>query len=271
MNWFRLLRHDIRSGLLRLRYLCVPLIFGVTCFHGWTQIYGTGYASSWMDYIMYCFKGIPPISNIDGFEFPILWFLVMAGCLYINLDYPLNDLTEAGQQLVIRSVNKKSWFLSKCVWNFLSCGLYLGIGLLTALGPALLSGGSIYLTNTPEITTRVLQVYTEKALAVPQTLAAAVLLPYLTITAFNLLQMTLCLVVKPIFSFLICVCLLVISMFTSSPFVLGNGAMLIRSGILTEALQAPWTTAFTCLAVIACSIVVGIILFGRMDHLRYEG
>lgn len=271
MNWLKLFCHDLRSGLLRWRYLFVPLLFFLPCFMGWTDMYNAKCVGSWMDYILCCFKGIPPILNMEDFAFPIQWFLVMGGCLFLNLDYPLNDLTEAGQQVIIRSVSKKSWFLSKCVWNLLSCVVYILLGMLTALIFAVCSGGSASLVNTPSICISVLEIPCSDTLTVAQALTAAVGLPLLTLMALNMLQMVLCLMMKPVFSFLICICLLIMSLLINSPYVLGNGAIMVRSGILMEGGLDPVVTGLTCLVVIGVGIVAGIIRFDRMDHLRYEG
>lgn len=270
MNWFKVFAHDLRGGILRRRYLLVPMLFCMPCFECLMRLNGE-VSGSWMDYLMFCFKGSFPTTDSGSFEFPILWFLIMGGCMFLNLDYPLNDLTEAGQQVIVRSGNRRGWFLSKCAWNLLSCGVYFLLGTLTCLVFALLSGGSSSLINTPAVTERTLQLFVTAPLTIGQALLVAVVLPYLTIAALNLLQMALCLVMKPIFSFLICICILISSAFFSSPYGLGNGAMVVRSGILAEGFLAPTPTLLVCLGAILVSIIIGIIRFERMDFLRYEG
>lgn len=271
MNWFKLFRHDLRCGILRWRYLLVPVLFCLPCFSGWIAIRNAGLAGSWGDYIISCFKGIGPPLGVEGFEFPIQWFLVMGGCLFLDLDYPLNDLTQAGQQVIIRAMSKKSWFFSKCAWNLLSCGVYILLGIGMAFLFALVSGGGLVLTNTGAVTQSALQISGARQLGTWSFLLAAVILPYLTIAAFSMLQMTLCLVMKPILGALVCICLQIISLFVDSPLFIGNGAMAARSGVLIQGYQDPMLGILACLAVIGISMVVGIIRFDRMDHLRFEG
>lgn len=270
MNWIKLFRHDFRSGLLRWRYCAAVFLFAMPCFQSWIAMSNANYSGSWMDYMLGCFKGLAPLVSMDSFEFPIHWFLIMAGCLFLNLDYPLNDLTEAGQQVIIRSVSRKSWFLSKCVWNLLSCLIYILLGALTALAFSLFAGGGSGLVNTPAVCENVLHLYGAKTLTAGQTLIVTVGLPLLTLMALNMLQMTLCLLIKPVFSFLICICLLIVSLFINSPYALGNGAMAVRNGMLMEGAQEPSSTVLFCIAVIGICIIIGIIRFNRMDHLRYE-
>lgn len=116
-----------------------------------------------------------------------------------------------------------------------------------------------------------LQIYSIEALTVAQALTAAVVLPLLTLMALNMLQMVLCLMMKPVFGFLICICLLLVSLFINSPYALGNGAMMVRSGVFFEGGLNPVAAGVTCLVFIGVSVVTGIIRFNRMDHLRYEG
>ena len=269
MNWFKVFQHDVYGGLLRRRYLIVPVIFGLPCILAGKHLAAAGLVGTWMDYLMYCFKGILPLT--DGFEFPILWFLVMGSCLYMALDYPLNDLTEAGQQVIVRSRSRRGWFLSKCAWNLLSSLLYVLLGVLTALVFALISGGSPSLVNTPEVSEKLMQIYVMEPLAPAQAVLTAVVLPYLALSAFTMAQMALCLVMKPVFGFLICVCVMVGSLFYNVPYLPGNAAVVVRNGMLVEGFLDPAAMALTCLAVIGGSIIVGLIRFNHMDLLRYEG
>lgn len=271
MMWFKLLQHDLRNGLLRWRYLSAILIFAMPCFSAWFRILPHHNSGTWTDWMLYCFKGIFPVgSQLESFEFPILWFVAMAGCLFIGLDYPLIDLTDVGQQIIIRSVSRKSWFFSKCVWNLLNSGLYFLIGSLTVLIAVLIAGGTMELAATPDFVTSVVELYLESPPPVWETVLVAVVLPYLTIAAYGMLQMVLCLLIKPIFSFLTSICLLTSSLFINSPVALGNGAMVLRSSLVKGG-HSPAVTAAVCLAVIILCIIVGTVRFQRMDLLNYEG
>lgn len=269
--FFKLLRYDLRNGLLRWRYLSAVLIFVMPCFSCWFRILPHHGSGTWADWMLYCFKGVfPPGDQLEGFEFPILWFVTIVGGLFISLDYPLNDLTDVGQQIIIRTVSRKKWFFSKCIWNLLSYGLYFLIGSLTVLIAVLTAGGGMELTATPDFMNEVVGVHLECSPPVWETVFVAMVLPYLTVTAYGMLQMVLCLVIKPIYSFLTCICLLTCSLFASSPFILGNGAMAARSS-LVEGGHDPAITALVCLLVIMLSAVIGTIRFRRMDLLHYEG
>lgn len=271
MNWFKLLRYDLRKGLTRRRYLAVPLLFAVSCFACGIQIPGECPAPSWMDRLLFCFKGLPPLSKPQDFRLPVLWFLILAGSLFLNLDYLLDDLTQEGQQVIVRSIRRSGWYLSKCVWNLLSCGVFVALGMLTCLVFTLLSGGTLSLTNDVQVTMFTLGTWSETPITVGGALTVGVLLPYLTIAGFNQLQMTLCLYVKPILSFLTSVCLLVVSLLFSFVWIPGNGAITVRSDLLNPGLHRPLPLLLTATVFLTAGVIAGLIRFRRMDLLRYEG
>lgn len=271
MNWFKLLRHDLRKGLTRKRYLAVPLLFAAGCLVCGLQIPGDSLSPGFMDRMLFCFKGLPPLSQPQDFRLPVLWFLVLAGCLFLNLDYLLDDLTQEGQQIMVRSVHRRGWFLSKCVWGMLSCGLYLLLGMLTCFIITWLCGGKLSLINDPQVSQVSLGVWIEQPLKSTQALLIGIALPYLTLVGFNQLQMTLCLYLKPILSYLICVCGLVGALLFSFAWIPGNGAITVRSDLLMPGLHRPVLLMITALCLLAVGIAAGLVRFRRMDLLRYEG
>lgn len=267
MNWFKLLRHDLRKGLLRKRYLAVPLLFAAPCFVCGLQSSNAGF----MDRMLFCFKGLPPLNQPQDYRLPVLWFLILAGCLFLNLDYLLDDLTQEGQQVMVRAVSRRGWYLSKCVWGMLSCGLFLLLGMLSCFIITLLCGGKLSLTNDPMISQISLGVYTEQPLQTLDAMLIGIVLPCLTLVGFHQLQMTLCLYIKPILSFLICVCGLVGALLFSFAWIPGNGAITVRSDLLMPGLHRPIPLLITALCLWIAGIIAGLVRFRRMDLLRYEG
>lgn len=271
MNWFKLLCHDLRKGLTRKRYLAVPLFFAAGCFTCGLQIPGQLPTPGFMDRLLFCFKGLAPLDRPQDFQLPVLWFLILAGCLFLNLDYLLDDLTQEGQQMMVRAVSRRGWYLSKCVWGLCSCGLFLVLGLLTCLVFALLCGGELSLCNDPLVSQVTLGAWTDTPLMPWEAVLIGMVLPCLTLVGFNQLQMTLCLYIKPILSFLICVCGLVAALLFSFAWVPGNGAVTARSDLLKPGLLSPVPLLVTALCLWVVSVIAGVIRFRRMDLLRYEG
>lgn len=99
MNWLKLLRHDLRYGLIRWRYLLIFPLSILPCIPCYTDAQLVNVTGTWMDYMLYCFRGSVPVTASPemSLALPIFWVLVMAGSLLLNLDYFLSDLTQAGQ------------------------------------------------------------------------------------------------------------------------------------------------------------------------------
>lgn len=270
MKYCKVIAYDLHQGLGRKRYLALPLLVALPLI-GWVcQMYGASNSGTMGDCLASIWMGQPPIQpDGENIVLPIIWMLSIIGTLYFNLDYLINDLTQFGQQIVFRIDRRKWWFLSKSLWCFAVCTLYFLVCLGCALVAELLVGGEITLRNTPEF----LLYYTGQMpppMTVLQCLVLHTLLPWLAVTAFNMVEMTLCLFVKPVLSFLATVLLVALTVFWSSPFFFGNAAMVVRSGMLQKDGLSPVALALSCVAVILVCIVVGCVRFERMDILDME-
>lgn len=273
MSWHRLFAHDLRCGLLRVRYLLTPLIFILPCLFCWMVGNSMGLHGTWMDYLANFFKGIEPIRISDTMEhlqLPILWLLTVGGCLLLNLDYLLNDLTNEGQQIILRSGSRTGWFLSKCVWNLCSCTLYFCLMALTALLFTLLTGGKVSCELTHAIAESIYGLAEASRMETGRMLLASVFVPFLTVAAFSILQMTLCLFFRPVIAFFVCMSMLIVSVYCPSAIALGNGAMAVRSSLLAENGVEPVHSTAVAIMVVVSGIAAGCLRIRRMDILGQE-
>lgn len=282
MSWIKVLGHDLRCGLLRRRYLLIPLLVLMACISLGSIMRFRGFQGTWLDFMLYFFKGRAPIVNPDPSEvifLPFEWLLVTGGCLFLNLDYLLLDLTNAGQQVIVRSRDRRGWYLSKCVWNLCGTGLYFVLLALTAAVAVWWYGGEFSFFNTPALSPTVFGevIVDNVALTAWQGLVAGVLLPFLSLAALNMLQMTLCLALKPVLSFLICQGLLVLAVYWNSPLSLGIGAMVMRNGwVGTEAAGPgmggvdPLITALVAGGILIICVIAGTVRFRHTDILGME-
>lgn len=273
MNWHKLVLHDLRCGLLRKRYAATILLFALPCLICHAYITATTNSCTWADYMLYCFKGIAPISltdTIQDFRLPILWLICMGGLLFLCLDYPLNDLTNAGQQVIFRCGSKVRWYLSKCVWNLCSSLLYFALAAFTTALFTLLSGGSLSLRGTPELAPFLLDTFDFISLSAGKTAILTIVSPFLTLAALNMIQMTLCLLIKPVYSFLLCMSALVLSIYWPSAFALGNGAMAVRSALSCADGISTSSQISIAVGAILVATAAGTIKFKRFDILGQE-
>ena len=216
-----------------------------------------------------------PINGLEmirDFDFPSAWILIMSGCLFVNLDYLPCDLTHMGQQVIIRCVKRKDWFLSKCIWNGLSCLQYYCLGGLTVLAFTIITGGRISLINDPVVSIILLGkgILPYVHLTICQALVTVIILPVLTMVTLSMLEMSFSLVLKPIVSFIFSISMLSVSLFWDSPLILGVGAMTIRNSIITANGGSSVTMIRLSLAVILVCVVFGIACGSKKDILNVE-
>ena len=271
MKLHKLLIHDLRCGLLRGRYLSIPAVIAVPCFEYFNWTKGASTSGSWMDIMFYIFKGQEPIDissaieRLFEFPMPMVWLFVMGACLFLNLDYYLYDLSLTGQQIIVRCGNRRMWFLSKCIWNVLSTVLYFMMIGLTAFICTLILNGSISINTTQEIQQIIMGNFELAGITAGQAILLGLVSPFLTLAALNILQMTLCIFVKPIISFLCSAGILVLSVYVSNGLVLGNGAMTIRTLAENGSNVTVAVSIMLSIMIILACVAVGTIVFKRTD------
>lgn len=272
MSWGKLLRHDLRCGLLRWRYLLAPLLFLIPCLMAQQDFAWYGESGGWADYLLYIFRGKEALSQLtpeSSVQLPMLWLVAVGGCLLLNLDYLLRDLTSEGLQVILRGRTRVGWFLSKCVWNLCSCLVYFCAAGLMALVFTLAFGGEVTLA-CPDRHAMLLFGPEARGLTAGQGVLVALAAPLLTLMALSMLEMALCLAVKPIVSFFVSMALLVASVYVNSPLALGNGAMTKRSSLVGTGTIEAGPAAAAAMAVILASVLLGVLAFRRTDILGLE-
>lgn len=275
MSWLKLFLHDLRCGLLRWRYLAVPVLFVFYCVSCMLMLNQRELPGTWIDYLMYCFDGseLPDYnSGVLYFAVPVLWLLSVGMCLFLNLDYFLQDLSLSGQQVLIRCGSRVKWFLSKAAWNLCSTVWYFLLIGAMALVFTLARGGALSTAPTGELAMRVLEIFDFEVIRLTawQGFVICLLLPFLTVATLNMLEMALCLFLPPVVSFISCIAVLMLSVYVQSPFILGNGAMAMRSAYVIEGGVDPLWAGVTAVAILFVSVIAGALRFRQMDILNQE-
>ncbi len=275
MNWHKLVLHDLRDGLMRKRNGFPLVQFTLLCLTYWAAISHHYTDLTCIDYLIYCFKGVKPVDvlhSVQEFSLPILWLQAMGCLLFLCLDYPLNDLTAEGQQWMIRCGSRMGWYLSKCIWNFASSILYFFSAVLVAVLISIISGGALTMQNTPEITRMYVESFEPVTLSRVDILLSVLAAPFASLAALNMLQMVGCFLTKPIYSFLICISILILAIYNPSCLILGNGAMIIRSNLVSADYAGVSTigTIVVSAAVMVGGMVIGAVRFKRFDILGVD-
>lgn len=280
MRFINDLIFDFRQGILRSRtLLLVPaLIAAVTFFDFYVK--ARRYledgmiqnAAGYGDYWFYLYGGmceyIPFPEN--PFQFPVVWILVLLILPFILLNYPFQDLYGVGQQVLVRSGRRSLWWLSKCCWNF--CGTVLYHLTIQAIGLVLSLASGMEISNRihMDFINLVFNIRNQEVWN-PSSLPISVLmLPVLISAAINMLQMTVSLFIRPIFSFFAAAVLLLSSAYLLSPFVIGNYAMAFRYDWMLKAGVSIGTGKRIAAVLLFQAALLGLVRFRLYDILEKE-
>lgn len=271
----KLLKHDLRAGILRKRVLLIPVFFLLPCLNCLQLSVAMMVRATWLDYCLSCFAGEMPIVldiyTKDGLSIPYHWLFTVTGGLILNLDYLLLDLETEGIQFVLQTKKRTTWLISKEIWNLMSSALYfLGAG-MTAILFTVFSGGELRLDQISKVSQMLFPgtIIGTDGVALWKLLLCGFVIPFGGFCMFNLLQMILCLFIKPAISLIMCLVLLVFSIYLPYPWMPGNALMGIRNMIFLEDGKV-WIQMIVFTICILGSLVIGAKRIRKMDLLGQE-
>lgn len=283
MNVFKLILCDVREGILKnKRYIIIPLLSLFECMYADINLFrykiytNSKNPASLLDLLSEMFHGCDPITKTPDpnvvIELPYFWISVFVFSIFIGFDYMHNDLTQFGIQVLSRSRKRRMWWLSKCIWCILS-GLWFYILYFgTILIYSFISGITINLDNNKEIFRCICDrsiVYffnNIPDLSMSQKITL-LLAPLAVICTLNMIQMLLCLFIKPMYSYMISIGLLMLGVLTDSPVAFSRSAMLTMNSWLMEKGYPLVTGLIICGLITLVSVTVGTLYFKRYNIL----
>lgn len=280
MKFSKLAWYDMKNGyrysykilliiMILISWFCIDFYNKKRLYFGTDVVVPLG---SVLDYMMFIFGGMKPYipSPTEPFIFPIRWLFVHMLIFYGTLNYPYYDFTKLGGNILPRVHSKRKWWLSKYLWssNFvIICYLesLCVIGIFVLLMEKELSFeltdmfvNTIFDGNSPFTTYEGSLVFD------------ILVLPLVMSVALNVLQITLELFVKPIFSFLIICIILLLSAYFYTPMLFGNYMMPIRSdAILEDGMQIQQGIFFACILGLSC-FIAGAIRLKKYDMIQLD-
>lgn len=271
------IKFDLITGLWKrgmwIKYLFWLAFFVLACweFSGKLSSLEITYCT-YGDYFLYIFGGMKEYIPIPGepFQVPYLWLINHIGVLYFTLHYMHDDLEGFGQQVIVRSDGRRAWWLSKCVWNVTVVMIFYILAWGTMFLCASCHGAAPNLDISPFMP-ELMVVGPEMIVDTGWRAALEItIMPLLVTMAMSLFQMLLCLLIRPTFSYIISVVLFISSAYYLSPYLFGNYSMALRSdGIISNGVAL---ADGICLyfIVMVLSIVLGIIIFQKINILSKE-
>lgn len=279
--FFKLLKYDLRIGILQQykKLLVTVGIFTAAYVEHWMrikayQMSGNGHpvTDTLGNTMMSIFQGMQEFSlTIDRqFRFPAVWMLMYLVLAYFTLYYPYHDLEDSGRNLLLRSGGRYLWWISKCIWNIVTVLLFFLTGWLVIAVFCLLRGVPLSMEISENITYFLDMRWSQFWLYPEKLTMELLLLPVLVMLALNLMQMTLSLFIRPIFSFMVTGMVLLASAYYQTHLLIGNYAMPIRSNrLLLHGINPLYGIGYS-LGVIAAAFLVGMIRFKKYDIIRRE-
>lgn len=279
--FFKLLWYDIRVGVLRKKrkLLAVAAVFTGACVSHQMRL--SSYRAADLlhpiedtlgNTMLSILGGMPEYSATGNkpFTFPVVWLMLYLLPAYLTLYYPQQDLEESGQNLLIRTGGRSLWWLSKCLWNIIMVLVFWGTGyLILALFCAM--RGIPFSMGISENIPYFLNLENSRLWQLPRELNLELwVLPVLVTETICLLQMTVSLYIRPIFSFMVIGVLLLSSAYYQSSYLPGNYIMPVRSSRIILGGIDPVQGILFSLVFMAVSFVAGLIRFRYYDILKRE-
>lgn len=280
MRFFKLLRYDIIYGIFNvkklIKFILLAAVILLACLelNGKIIPYNTNVDinMSYGNIMFYILGGVKEfvIDTDDIFKIPYIWYINHLLILFFNLQYANDDLSGVGQQMIYRAGGRIKWWISKCIWNFVSVTLYYMISLSTIIVFCLIKGNEISLSFSSFM--RNIMYFGPKDLGYETWDIAleVTLMPFLVTLALSILQMALSLVFKPAFAFIFSSVLLISSAYYMTPFLIGNFSMAVRSSKVVSNGVNLTDSIIATLVMIALGIIIGILAIRRHNVLSKE-
>lgn len=272
----KVIKHDIHYGIAanKLRYMLVIISFGVMNlnFHSTVnRLKGgslNGQSASALNAWIHNLEGMGIFEPRPGMPFaiPMDWFVLQCLLALLILSYPTQDLYGYGSQLLIRISRRSTWWLSKCVWNLFTVINFYLLGVVTTCLCALISNG-VLLEYNLQISLSVSGVDLSSH-SLWEILLLTLFLPFFTSLALSFVQMTLSIILSPIYGYFIIVCNALISAYCYSPLLIANYSMVLRhESIVPNGFDTCMALIVDC-GVVLLSIFIGLIYFMHCDILK---
>ena len=221
MKIYSLIVYDFKQGSRLNRFLLLLLIALLQCMlveidlnfkAEYLRSIGQTSEIGLLSMILGIFAGCPPIYKSSGWSFPYAWFALMLCPVFITFDHLHTDLINTGIQLITRVQKRRSWWISKCIWNTATVFIAYCCVIITILLYCIITGIPLSETDSSIKLATVFQEPCYNSSGIQSLSSEQVffllLCPLLSTTALSMLQMILSLLMKPLFSFAVTVILL---------------------------------------------------------------
>lgn len=274
MKYIKILRTDIKQGIFASRWMLFsPLVIGLLVIFDFfirldffkeenlKDVFVT-----WGDLLLYMYGGMKEYIPMKGepFIFPAVWIMSFSLAAVCVLNYPFADMQYFGTQMMVRAGGRKIWWLSKCMWNVLGTLYFHFVLFILTLIACLVKGLPLNTDIHMVFVSRLFELkYTtgyRTASYIPVGVCILTVFIFITI---NLVQMSLSLYIRPVFSFLLILVYMIMSAYYLNPYMAGNYAMMLRGNWIYEGGIPIWHGYVLSIILVVVSVIAGLVRFDR--------
>ncbi|OHX31076.1 hypothetical protein [Bacillus mycoides] len=217
-------RNVIKKNINKWVLWCVFLF--VLCVLSVITLNGSNETNNCLDLWFLLFGGVKDYTPGTMQFPPFSWLLIQASLAFLVGDYLYNELKENSFYVLVRVKRRFNWFFAKIVWIIITVVLFY----MTILLSLVLS--SLYLDldiNMWGSYSRTIFENQEILFINPLTFfSLSFFICFITSLVLSLVQVMLTLIIKPIYSYIFIIFILLLSVYISSPILLGRYLMVIR-------------------------------------------
>jgi hypothetical protein len=279
-SFLNLLRHDLINGILFQWKKFVPLfvIVVMIClnFHQDYLFYlskDNQMILSFGDYWFNLMKGMPifnPENSIEQLDF--LWISLQLYLAFLISLYPTKDLSGYGQNILLRSQSKKSWWLSKCMWAISVTVFFYLIVIISIVFVCIFIGNLSLIPHSQvqsEINHFLIQDISHFNLVIQ-----AIIVPMGVSIFLTSIEMLLILLFGNIVGLLSTIGALLLPIFYDGSYIFTGYLMLMRNERLVNSFEANEFTVlhlYVLIIFVILSIIIGVVYFNQKDLLMKKG
>jgi hypothetical protein len=201
-------------------------------------------------------KGVPYFNGNDGFDLPMVWFIINLFIIFNLANYFYDDLKNNGKYILTRVKKVKYFYFAKVFWSIYNVLIYY---ILVFVIMITVSKIFLYQSNKWVLIEGIKMNKDELVIKL-------FLLYFTTSTALVLLQNAISLILRPVYSYLVILLVIAISIFTVCNLLPGQQSLILRHVPFDNihGLAVKESLLYNCLLSIF-SIIAGYIIISKKD------
>lgn len=270
----KLIKYDLKAGLMNVYnkffvYIGLIVLINVVGSNSIHNISKTkNIKPDIMDYICFVVGGPKhiPKGMLEIYVIPVLWIIIQVMIAYIVGYYAITDLNRYGQQILLRSVSRVKWWVSKIIWNVLMVFMMYAFLYFATFTTACLSGVKCEWILTEDIVREACNIDMLNGNQ-REILVILMVMPVLVSMTLSVFQMTIALIFSPIIGFISSQSIVFLSTIYEFKWLISNYAMLSHNRITCSSNIDYKEGLIICLVVFVISLVVGMVYFSNCNIL----